>query len=396
MNGSIGKYTSDPFIAGKICEYILEKSQVFFLILDQAGIIHAANTYAQDLLHQDPAGVHLKDILLIGSWNDSLLSDWADGTIYPIMNIQTPDDLPRTFSIVVYRSDSGYLLFGHTDSEELQKLSKEVITLNREMGILTRELQVRNRELVGLNAMKNQFLGMAAHDLRSPVSIILNYTEFLIEDLQESLSEEHRQYLENILTSARDMRQVISDFLDISIIESGHLILNREPVSYEQLIQELLRKTRLFADRRKIRITWKTDGNIPFLYVDAGKIGQVLVNLVHNAIEYSPDQGEIEIDAHKTERGIEILVIDHGTGISQEKMKMVFSEFSGTSRRKKNGERSIGLGLVISRMIVEAHGGFMVVHSSPDVGSTFGFILPESSVCKNTGESERRMQTGKV
>jgi signal transduction histidine kinase len=396
MNGSIGTYNSDPFVAEKIREYINEKSQVLFLILDQDGIIRAANTYARDLLHQDPAGLHLKDILLTGSWNDSLLSDWADGSIYPIMNIRTPDDLPRTFSVVVYRSDSGYLLFGHTDSEELQKLSKEVLTLNQEMGILTRELQVRNRELIALNQLKNQFLGMAAHDLRSPVSIILNYTEFLIEDLQDRLSDEHRQYLENILSSARDMRQVIADFLDISIIESGHLILNRQPVSFDQLIQELLRKTRLFAERRKIRIQWKTDGSIPSLYVDPGKIGQVLANLVHNAIEYSPDQGEIGIDAHKTESGVEILVIDHGTGISKEKMKLLFSEFSGTSRRKKSGERSIGLGLVISRMIVEAHGGSMVVHSSPDAGSTFGFTLPESSVCKNTGESDSRTQTGKV
>ena len=83
---------------------------------------------------------------------------------------------------------------------------------------------------------------MAAHDLRSPLSLILNYTEFLMEDLQDNLSDEHREFLQTIITSALDMKQVIADFLDVSIIESGHLMLNPGPISSETLMQELLRK----------------------------------------------------------------------------------------------------------------------------------------------------------
>ena len=136
---------------------------------------------------------------------------------------------------------------------------------------------------------------------------------------------------------------------------------------------------------------------MPTLHVDAGKIGQVLANLVHNAIEYSPDQGEIEILGQRTDTGIVFMVQDHGSGISKEKQEKLFSEFSGTSMKKKNGERSIGLGLIISRKIVEAHGGSMFVESIPDVGSTFGFILPESAIWQGKPEDQTgQLDSGKV
>jgi len=321
----------DPWFVEKTLDYILHKSQVFLLILSPSGEIRYANTYARTLLTQDPTGVHIREILLSGSWYDALLSDWGAGDISPIMNIRIPDDLPRTLYIALYQREDGYLIFGHSDSEELHRLSKEVLGLNRELGILTRELQVRNRELAELNRMKNQFLGMAAHDLRSPLSLILNYTEFLMEDLQDNLSDEHREFLQTIITSALDMKQVIADFLDVSIIESGHLMLNPEPITFETLMQELLRKTGLSAERRSIRITWKTEGEMPTLYIDAGKTGQVLANLVHNAIEYSPDQGEIEILGQRTDKGIVFVVQDHGSGLSKEKRVKLFSEFSGPS-----------------------------------------------------------------
>lgn len=387
----------EPWFIEKTLDYILHTSQVFLLILDPSGEIRYANTYARTLLNQDLTGVHVREILLSESWYDSLLSDWAASDTSPIMNIRTSDSLPRTLYITIYQTESGYLIFGHTDSEELHRLSKEVLGLNRELGLLTRELQVRNRELAELNTMKNQFLGMAAHDLRSPLSLILNYTDFLMEDLQDSLSDEHREFLEAIISSALDMKQVIADFLDVSIIESGHLIINPARVSWDTLMQELIRKTGLSAERREIRITWKAEGEMPTLHVDAGKIGQVLVNLVHNAIEYSPDQGEIEILGERTDQGIVIMVKDHGSGISKEKQEKLFSEFSGTSRKKKDGERSIGLGLVISRKIVEAHGGSMFVESIPEVGSTFGFILPVSAIwSENEDMQTRQSGSGKV
>jgi len=397
MTEKTGSLNEERWFAEKTLDYLLHKSQVVLLLLAPSGEIIYANTYARALLNRDTDGVHISEFLITGSWNDSLLADWTSGDVTPIMNIRTHDDLPRTLYITVYPTDAGYLIFGHSDSEELHRLSKEVLGLNRELGILTRELQVRNRELAELNTVKNQFLGMAAHDLRSPLSLILNYTEFLIEDLQDNLSAEHREFLETVLSSALDMKQVIADFLDVSIIESGHLIISPGQVSFDTLMQDLHRKTGLSAERREIRITWKVKGSMPSLFVDAGKIGQVLVNLVHNAIEYSPDQGEIEILGERTDQGIVILVRDHGSGISKEKQEKLFSEFSGTSRKKKDGERSIGLGLVISRKIVEAHGGSMFVESIPDAGSTFGFILPDSAIWHENKENPTEQPgSGKV
>lgn len=219
---------------------------------------------------------------------------------------------------------------------------------------------------------------MASHDLRNPVGIIINYTDFLMEDLAAVLSSEHLKFLRNIRSSAYDMKQMINDFLDVSIIESGHLVLNYTQTTPELLIDEAIQKVILAADRRRISFQTEIDTSLTNVWIDMRKIDQVLQNLIKNAIEYSPDGGTITVSAAHQNHGIEFRIQDQGKGISKEKQEALFREFSGTSRRKKDGERSIGLGLVISRRIVEAHGGRMVVESEPDNGSAFGFVLPDS------------------
>ena len=372
----------DPEYMGNLekrcLEYKCTNAQVILLILDQTGKIIYANQYASNLAGKDLPGTHLKEIILVNSWQDGLLDSWAHQQTSSLMNIRTGCGLPRTLYITVYHDDSGFLLFGHSDSEESERLSREVLVLNQELSSLDRELNIRNRELDDMNKVKNQFLGMASHDLRNPVGIILNYTDFLIEDLAKDLSPEHLKFLNNIRSSAYDMKQVINDFLDVSIIESGHLVLNYESTTPEILSKEVIQKVILASERRGISFQTFHDPALTALWIDLRKIEQVLLNLIKNAIEYSPDGGIITVSVTHGNDGIEFRIQDQGKGITKEKQEALFHEFSGTSKRKKDGERSIGLGLVISRRIVEAHGGKMFIESEPGKGSTFGFFLPES------------------
>ncbi len=369
-----------PNLQARSLLYILSCAQVFLLVLNKAGIIMFANRYASHLAGVELEGRHLKEIVLLDSWQDTILDTWTSRETPPLLNIRTRNDLPKTLYIAVYQEESLYLLFGHMDSEELQYVSKEIIELNNELNYKSRELNIRNAELSRLNALKNQFLGMAAHDLRNPVGIILNYADFLIEDLAGELSSEHLNFLNNIRSAAEDMKQVINDFLDVSIIESGHLTLNITETDPGDLIEDSIRKVIVTAKRYGIAFQTTVDPTLSHIIVDQHKIKQVLINLIKNAIEYSPKGGVIRISVTLIHDEIQVMVKDEGVGISTERQEVLFQDFSGTKSTKKDGERSVGLGLVISRKIIEAHGGRMYLESKPGTGSTFGFILPASAI----------------
>ncbi|MBN1167846.1 MAG: HAMP domain-containing histidine kinase [Methanospirillaceae archaeon] len=369
-----------PNLQARSLLYILSYAQVFLLVLDKTGTIMFANRYASHLAGVELERRHLKEIILLDSWQDTILDTWTSRETPPLMNIRMKNDLPRTLYITVYREDSLYLLFGHMDSEELQYVSKEIIELNKELNSKSRELNIRNAELSRLNALKNQFLGMAAHDLRNPVGIILNYADFLIEDLAGELSSEHLNFLNNIRSAAEDMKQVINDFLDVSIIESGHLTLTITETDPRDLIEDSIGKVIHTAERYGITFHTTIDPTLSNIIVDQHKIKQVLINLIKNAIEYSPKGGVIRISVTLIHDEIQVMVKDEGAGISTERQEVLFQDFSGTKSTKKDGERSVGLGLVISRKIVEAHRGRMYLESEPGTGSTFGFILPASAI----------------
>lgn len=370
------KPEADHILEKRSLDYLLTDAQVVLLILTKTGDILSSNPYADTFIRKPLEGGHIRDIILHDTWQEDLLQRWTTQKAPSLLNIRIENHLPATLYITVFSEDSRYFLFGHTDIGELQRLSEEILALNHDLTIMSRELQIRNTELAELNRLKNLFLGMASHDLRNPVGIILNYTDFILEDLQKDLSPQHLKFLQNIRSAAQDMKHVINDFLDVSIIESGHLTLNYEEIEPARFIPEVLEKVIIAADRRKISFQTLLDPLITRVRIDPKKIEQVFINLIKNAIEYSPQGGVITIATSFTDDEIRLSVQDQGAGISKEKQDLLFQTFSGTSARKKDGERSIGLGLVISRTIVEAHGGRMYVWSEPGVGSTFGFTLP--------------------
>jgi signal transduction histidine kinase len=181
------------------------------------------------------------------------------------------------------------------------------------------------------------------------------------------------------------MSQVINDFLDVSIIESGHLTLDIQKVNLAELVSSVQVNMSVSATKNQIRIDTALDPAVLALRVDGPKIVQVFTNLLSNAIEYSSAGGCVTIRSQRVHEGVRFQVEDQGKGIPPEKQKKLFASFDSSGNKKKDGERSIGLGLIISRKIIEAHGGKMFVDSEPGKGSVFGFILPDS--CLNPRQS---------
>ncbi|MEI7895255.1 MAG: HAMP domain-containing sensor histidine kinase, partial [Myxococcales bacterium] len=294
------------------------------------------------------------------------------------LNVRTTSGLPQTLQVTVETVGQDHLLFGEVDAAEQTRLSQEVLEINQELN----NLSLKNGELAHLNALKNQFLGMAAHDLRKPIGLVMNYTEFLIDEACVSLSAEHCEFLHTIHGAADSMRRVVDDFLDVSLIEAGRLSLDEQLADLQELTRAAVTLVTLSATKRGVKITTFLEA-VGKALVDGPKIEQVLTNLLSNAVEHSPLGGCVILRSMRLLSEFTVQVSDAGPGIAPAQQQRLFQAFASGQNHKPGGERSIGLGLAIARKIVEAHGGRMFVESQPGRGSMFGFALPASRLAQD-------------
>ena len=251
--------------------------------------------------------------------------------------------------------------------DELSRLNNELITLQR-------ELSKKNVELENLNQQKNQFLGMAAHDLRNPLSVIISYSEFLIDQVRP----EQAELITSIYRSSEFMLRLINNLLDVSAIESGQVRLDLQPIDLLDLIKRNLTLNRLLAERKQITLQLIAPDAARPMLADAGKLEQVLNNLISNAIKFSYPHSTVEVVLTVEGEQVLLAVRDHGQGIPASELDKLFKPFSRTSVKSTGGERSTGLGLTITRKIVMEHGGDLWVESEVGQGSTFYIALPVS------------------
>jgi signal transduction histidine kinase len=255
-------------------------------------------------------------------------------------------------------------------------LYDQFAVLYNEMANLQRELSKQNIEHKKLSKQKDRFVGMAAHELRHPLGIINMLTGFLLEEAVSSLSPKQIEYLTLIKTYCESMQKLVDDFLDISIIESGKLHLNKTPVNIVKTFQENLALHRQIAEKKQVDLKLSHDEKIPQIMVDRLKIEQVMNNLLANALKYSPEGSRVEIHLHHSGDEIIFEVKDQGPGIHPKLMPHLFEPFEKAEYPQDESRQSTGLGLTIARKIVEAHKGKIQVKFEADRGSTFIVTLP--------------------
>jgi signal transduction histidine kinase len=257
------------------------------------------------------------------------------------------------------------------------ELFDELSRLNNDLANLQRELAKKNIELERLDALKNEFLGMAAHDLRNPLSIIQAYSEFLLDEASEVLSAQHVDFLSIIRSSSKFMRQLVDDLLDAAAIESGKLELDTQPTNLVKLVQRNVGLNRVLAEKKQIQLSFQCcDGEIPDLILDQARVEQVLNNLISNAVKFSHPGSTVWIHISNQEDQVVIAVRDEGQGIPADELDKLFRWFGRTSVKGTSGEKSTGLGLVIIERIVQEHHGKIWVESQVGSGTTFYVSLP--------------------
>jgi signal transduction histidine kinase len=240
---------------------------------------------------------------------------------------------------------------------------------------LFRQIAEKSRELETASKHKSEFLANMSHELRTPLNAILGFSEVLSERMFGEINEKQAEYLNDILESGRHLLSLINDILDLSKIEAGRMELEATDFDLPSAIENTLSLIRERAHRRAITLARNIDQRLAMIRGDERKVKQVLLNLLSNALKFTPEGGQIGVRAEFRDGAAEISVTDTGVGIAPEDQEAVFEEFRqvGTASKKVEGT---GLGLAISRKFIELHGGKIWVKSQVGLGSTFAFTLP--------------------
>jgi len=256
-------------------------------------------------------------------------------------------------------------------------VSRDFDTMGAALAAKECELYERIEELQGLNRIKDEFVGMAAHDLRSPLAVVEMYATFLLEDPQGCLTAKDREFLRVIKNQGRYMLNLINDLLDVTRIESGHLDLNVRSGDWAEFVRRNVDLNGALAARRGVAIEVDVAAAESFIIpFDRNRMEQVLNNLIGNAVKFSPAGSRIVVRVCREGEFVRVSVIDSGPGIPAGELAALFKPFYRGSAPLPPGERSTGLGLPIARRIVEAHGGKIGVESREGHGSTFWFTIP--------------------
>lgn len=231
-------------------------------------------------------------------------------------------------------------------------------------------------DLSKANAAKNHFLGIAAHDLRNPLTSIRGLSEFMLDGSSGELSEDQRAMVRSVHNATQVMLDLLNELLDISIIESGEMRLDLTPTNLADIVHDAVFLNGLTAARKQMKISCRPIKPSHALCIDARKIRQVIDNLLSNAIKFSPPGTTITVEFTEDGTHQTLSVQDQGPGIPPDEMNMLFTSFGRTSVKPTGGEKSTGLGLAICRKIVEAHHGTISAINREAGGADFRIALP--------------------
>lgn len=223
--------------------------------------------------------------------------------------------------------------------------------------------------------MKNEFVSMVSHELRTPLTSIKGYVDLIVDGEAGEINDIQREFLQIVQENSDRLVSLINDMLDISRIESGRVHLKIEPLEIADVVQGVLDTFRTYADQQGVTLHSHIARNLPRVAADRDRVGQVLMNLVSNAIKYSPGGGSVTVAAKRRGDKVHLEVTDTGIGISEENQRQLFTKFFRVDSSLTREIGGTGLGLSIVKSVVELHGGEIWVVSKEGEGSTFAFSV---------------------
>ena len=295
----------------------------------------------------------------------------------PVVVLSGQDDEALAIK-AVHQGVQDYLIKGNISSKHLERSIRYAV----ERQALLRSLEITRKQQI---EFKNQFLSHVSHELRTPLTCIHQYVTLLLDGLAGPVAPDQADHLKTVLKSVNQLHAMVRDLLEATRAESGKMRVEPRCVALGELIQQTVAMMRPMADEKKIGLEIGVDQRLPLVYADPDRVLEVLINLVDNAIKFTPPDGAIMVQACVVEAdpsSVYISVTDTGRGISPESKALIFERLYQDAESVDNNRSGLGLGLFICREIVRLHEGRIWVSSEPGQGSTFTFTLPAYSLAK--------------
>jgi signal transduction histidine kinase len=268
----------------------------------------------------------------------------------------------------------------------------ETATLGAAFNEMADELEQQARQRDQLDRLKDEFVLTASHELRSPLTSVQGFAELLMLE-RDSLTPKQVDTVEIILDNCRHLVRLLNDLLDLARSDAGRLAVTPRPTEVAPLVDDAVRTMRAQTEGARQALTQLIEPGLPPVHVEADRIRQILVNLLTNAHEYSPEGASIELTARAIGAEVEIAVSDNGPGIPESQMEHIFERFTRGDAGLTQHVGGTGLGLAISKSLVELHGGTIAVESTPGIGSTFSFRLPVAGAPSGAGPERAAAET---
>ena len=246
---------------------------------------------------------------------------------------------------------------------------------------LFRELETKSAELEVASHHKSEFLASMSHELRTPLNAVIGFSEVLIDRMFGELNERQDEYVHDIWNSGKHLLELLNEILDLSKVEAGQMVLEPSTFRVQHALEYTVSLTRERAAQHGISVSVEIGDDVDTIDADELRFKQVLLNLLSNAVKFTPDGGSVEVRAERVDDELAVTVSDTGVGVPPEDRERIFESFQQGGRGVAR-EEGTGLGLTLTRRIVELFGGRLWLESEVGVGSTFGFAVPLRSASR--------------
>ncbi|MBA2279158.1 hypothetical protein H0V99_01820 [Candidatus Saccharibacteria bacterium] len=392
--GAIGKKSAE------LIENTLQASFVQFLLAEKEGVVHRYIGSSKNSLDNDIKSVVIENFNS-SNIKVSLIEEAAlnNKKLYTLLD---KNDISVIVKLVTRQQKIGFLLLGGKKSgngynaQDLQlfgiiadqlaiaiqnalrfeEIATFNITLQQKVTDATKELRKTNEKLKALDEAKDEFISMASHQLRTPLTSVKGYVSMVLEGDAGKLNEQQEKLLNQAFTSSQRMVYLIADLLNVSRLRTGKFVIEAKPTDLPEVIEGEIQQLKETAKARGLELTYSKPSSFPMLKLDETKIRQVVMNFVDNAIYYTPTGGHIAVNLTHTDKSVEFTVVDNGLGVPKDEQHHLFSKFYRADNAKKARPDGTGLGLFMARKVVIAQGGAIIFESQEGKGSTFGFTFP--------------------
>jgi PAS domain S-box-containing protein len=292
-----------------------------------------------------------------------------DGTLFPVEISLSPNWIDGALHVIASVRD---ITERKVAADRIRKIREQYTVV---LKAKNEQLEARNLEVEKANRLKSEFLASMSHELRTPLHTIIGFSELLAEEVEGTLNAKQKRFVGHVLQDARHLLDLINEVLDISKIESGRLELQREEFDFAKCLEEVLAGVRQQAQAKNIGLESKNPLH-QVLYADRVRVKEILYNLLSNAVKFTANDGKVWVESFVQDDLLLVTVGDTGIGIPQEEQIAVFEKFYQVGGTTSGVREGTGLGLPITKHLVELHGGTIWVESKPEHGSRFSLTLP--------------------